>query len=125
MKLRTGDAFMPAPEYGRGLAGLSLNLLVRDMQKAILFQLEVLGTTVVYQDPDFAVLEWQGTQWMVHADHAYDKHPLLALAAGAEGRGAGIELRLHGCDPDRAEAQARRLGFYVLAPAVDKPHGLR
>ena len=31
----------------------------------------------------------------------------------------------YGVDPDRAEAAARRLGFTVLAPAADKPHGLR
>jgi hypothetical protein len=34
-------------------------------------------------------------------------------------------LRLHGCDPDAAEAAARRLGFAVLAKVQDKPHGLR
>jgi hypothetical protein len=125
MKLRTGDPFMPAPQYGRALSGLSINLLVRETDKAVLFQHEVLGAAVVYHDPDFAVLEWQGTQWMVHADHAYERHPIRGLIAGVAGRGAGLELRLHGCDPDRAEAQARRLGFIVLAPAVDKGHGLR
>lgn len=125
MKLRTADPFMPATEYGRALTGLSINLLVRDIEKALLFQREVLGTTVVYGDPDFAVLEWRGTQWMLHADHTYDKHPLQSRIASVDGRGAGAELRLHGCDPDQAEAAARRLGFYVLAPATDKPHGLR
>ena len=44
---------------------------------------------------------------------------------GVEGRGAGVELRLYGCDPDEAEARARQLGFTVLAGAMDKPHGLR
>jgi hypothetical protein len=34
-------------------------------------------------------------------------------------------LRLHGRDPDAAEAAARRLGYTVLASTVDKPHGLR
>jgi hypothetical protein len=34
-------------------------------------------------------------------------------------------LRLHGRDPDAAEAAARRLGFAVLAKTQDKPHGLR
>jgi hypothetical protein len=32
---------------------------------------------------------------------------------------------LHGRDPDEAESMARRLGFAVLAGAVNKPHGLR
>jgi hypothetical protein len=37
----------------------------------------------------------------------------------------GAELRLHGRDPDAAEAAAKRLGYTVLASATDKPHGLR
>ena len=32
---------------------------------------------------------------------------------------------LHGCDPDVAEASARRLGFTVISPATTKGHGLR
>ncbi len=37
----------------------------------------------------------------------------------------GTELRLHGRDPDAAEAAARALDLTVLASAMDKPHGLR
>lgn len=40
-------------------------------------------------------------------------------------RGSGMELRLHGCDPDRAEERATAAGYEVLASAADKPHGLR
>ena len=36
-----------------------------------------------------------------------------------------IEIRLHGIDPDTAEAKAHELGYTVLSGAVDKPHGLR
>lgn len=125
MKLRTGDPFMPADEYAHSLGGLSINLLVRNVDEALRFQRDVLGATVVYADPDFAVVRAYGSEWMVHADHAYDGHPIRGLLAGAEGRGAGIELRMHGCDPDKAEAAARALGYHVLAPAADKPHGLR
>ena len=56
VKLRTGDAWMPAPEYSRTLHGLSVNLLVRDIERALVFQREVLAAEVVYSDPDFAVL---------------------------------------------------------------------
>jgi len=35
------------------------------------------------------------------------------------------EIRLHGCDPDQAEARPRKRGDTVLAGTVDKPHGLR
>jgi len=48
--------WMAADEYGRSLAGFSFNLLVRSVPKAIAFQREVLGATVVYSDTDFAVL---------------------------------------------------------------------
>ncbi len=125
MKLRTGDPWMSAPDYSRSLAALTINLLVRDIEKALVFQREVLGATVVYSDPDFAVLRAGGAEWMLHADHTYQGHALEGLLAEVGQRGAGVELRLHGRNPDEAEAAARRLGFSVLTPATDKPHGLR
>ena len=62
---------------------------------------------------------------MFHADHAYRDNALSGIVAGLEARGAGVELRLYGCDPDVAESKARELGFTVLAGSIDKPHGLR
>ncbi len=125
MKLRDGEPWMAAAEYGKSLRGLGLNLLVRDVARAIRFQRAVLGAEVVYSDPDFAVLRACGGEWMLHADHAYLDHPMHGIAATAEGRGAGLELRLHGRDPDAATAAARKAGYTVLAAATDKPHGLR
>ncbi len=125
MKLRTGDPWMPAPDYGRSLRGLGLNLLTRDMVAALPFHREVLEAEVVYNDPDFAVLRRGDVEWMLHADHTYLDHPLHAHLALGQARGVGAELRLHGRDPDAAEAAACRLGFTVLATAQDKPHGLR
>jgi catechol 2,3-dioxygenase-like lactoylglutathione lyase family enzyme len=125
MKLRTGDPWMPAPDYGRALRGLTLNLLVRDIAAALPFHREVLGATVVYSDPDFAVCRYGEVEWMLHADHTYLEHPLHQHLASGQRRGIGAELRLHGCDPDAAEAAARRLGYTVLAGTVNKPHGLR
>ncbi len=125
MKRRTGDPWMPAADYGRTLRGLSVNLLVRDVERALGFQRHVLRATVVYADPDFAVVQGYGGEWMFHADHAYDAHPLRHALAGAATRGAGVELRLHGCDPDAASAAARALGFVVVAAPADTPHGLR
>lgn len=125
MKRRSGEPWMPARAYGRALTGLTVNLLVRDIGAALVFQRELLGVAVVYSDPDFAVLRGYGAEWMLHADHTYDHHPLSGVIACVEQRGAGIELRLHGCDPDAAEAAARRLGLTVLASASDKGHGLR
>jgi catechol 2,3-dioxygenase-like lactoylglutathione lyase family enzyme len=125
MKQRAGDAWMPADEYGPTLRGLTVNLLVEDIDKALVFQREVLAATVVYSDPDFAVLRGYGAEWMLHADHAYDRHPVRIAAYAAGQRGAGAELRLHGCDPDKAEAAAIACGFEVMASASNKPHGLR
>ncbi|MFQ5545090.1 MAG: hypothetical protein ACE5FE_03825 [Acidiferrobacterales bacterium] len=126
MKLRTGDAWMPADEYGRSLKGLTVNLLVRDIAEALVFQTKVLDTTVVYSDPDIAVVKGFGAEWMLHADHTYDEHAMQKIVANVDQRGTGLELRLHGCDPDQAETAARRLGFEVLAAATDKEaHGLR
>jgi len=125
MKRRKGEPWMPAPDYGRSLKGLTINLLVRDIQAALPFHTHVLGASVVYSDPDFAVLRRDDAEWMLHSDHTYDRHPLSASLKPDIARGIGTELRLHGCDPDRAEIKARELGFAVLARAEDKPHGLR
>lgn len=125
MKLRVGEPWMQAKDYGRSLRALSVNLLVRDIDAAVAFERQVLSASLVYADPDFAVLRACGAEWMLHADHTYDKHPMGRTVEGVPLRGVGIELRLHGCDPDAAETAARRLGFRVLSPAADKGHGLR
>ena len=125
VKKRIGDSWMPAPEYGRSLTGLGVNLLVREIDPAVVYQTEVLGAEIVYADPDFAVLKGYGSSWMLHADHTYSDHPLRGSLGPTEARGIGIELRLHGCDPDAAEARARACDGIVLAGAMDKPHGLR
>src|SRR5215813_13432571 len=112
--------WMSADEYGRSLCAFGVNLLVRNMEKAMAFQRAVPGATVVYSDADFAVLRRElpgGTaEWMLHADHTYGDNPLL---------GVGVELRLHGLDPDAAASAAHKLDYTVLATPADKPHGLR
>jgi catechol 2,3-dioxygenase-like lactoylglutathione lyase family enzyme len=125
MKLRTSEPWMSSSEYGRSLNALSINLLVHDIEAALRFQRQVLGASVVYSDPDFAVLQGYGAEWMLHADHTYQGHALESLFTGLRTRGAGVELRLHGCDPDEAEAAAQSLGYEVLVSATDKAHGLR
>lgn len=125
-----GDKFMSADEYGRGLKGLGINLLVRDIARSALFARTVLGAEIVYSDKDFAVLR-QGpagphqAEWMLHADGTYHSHPLPALMSDAPIRGLGVEIRLYHCDPDQAVAQAKAHHHHILAPAADKPHGLR
>ena len=77
MKKRTADPWMPAPAYARTLKGLGVNLLVRDIEASLPFHRQVLGAELVYADPDFAMLRGCGAEWMLHADHTYDKHPLF------------------------------------------------
>ena len=125
VKLRTGEPWMPAPDYGRSLSGLGINLLVRDIEAALPFQREVLDAEVVYSDADVAVLRHEGDEWMLHAHHTYDAHPWHPIITSDAPRGVGTELRLHGRDPDAAEAAARRFRFAILQTATDKPHGLR
>ncbi|MFO1069218.1 MAG: hypothetical protein U1E14_11910 [Geminicoccaceae bacterium] len=110
---------------GRRLRGLGINLLVRDVARAVAFQTTVLGATCIRADRDFALLRHGGAMWMLHADHSFAGHPLLALTGDGALRGAGVELRLYEADPDAYEARARAGGHTVLAAAADKPHGLR
>lgn len=117
---------MSPPAYGRTLrSGISVNLLVRSVEKSAAFAEQVLGATATYADPDFAVLRCCGAEWMLHADHTYLDNPLTGVIDGVEARGAGVEIRLYGLDPDRCEAAARAGGWTVLAGSLDKPHGLR
>ncbi len=125
MKKSTREPWMPAADYGRTLRGLTINLLVRDIDAALRFHREVLAAEVVYGDADFAVLRHGEAEWMLHADHTYRDHPLYGSLNARLARGIGAELRLHGRDPDAAEAAARKLGHTVLDGAADKPHGLR
>jgi len=118
---------MPADDYGRSLPKFSVNLLVRDVQTSLPFYRDVLGAKVHYADQDFAALNLAGAEFMLHADHAYDHHPLHKYIAGVEAnrRGLGAELRVMGVDPDAAEARAKSAGAKIVQPAADYPHGWR
>jgi len=116
---------MSGDAYGRTLPPLSVNLIVADVERSLRFHRDVLGTKIVYSDPDFAALRVGDVDFMLHADHAYDQHPWHdSLAAGLV-RGLGAELRLFGIDPDAVERRARERGATVLRPATDRAHGWR
>ena len=128
MKKRAPDQspWMSPPDFGRSLRpGLGISLLVRDVAAEVKFLETVLGATASYADADFAALKLNGSDFMVHADHTYRDNPVSGLVKGIEGRGAGVELRVYGSDPDQCEVLARRGGWTVLAGSMDKPHGLR
>jgi uncharacterized glyoxalase superfamily protein PhnB len=122
---RTGNAWMPADEYGRAMPRFSVNLLVRNLATSLSFYKDVLGATVRYGDADFAAVELHGVEFMLHADHTYDHHPLFARLQSEDKRGSGAELRVMGVDPDAVQARARAAGARILQPVADFPHGWR
>ena len=123
---RSKEPWMPAEDFGRSLPrGIGINLLVRDMAAELAFCRDCLGAMVLDSDEDFAAIELCGSVFMLHADHAYSHHPMSGIVAGGETRGAGVEIRVYGLDPDKAEARAEARGDHVLAGSLDKPHGLR
>jgi len=124
-KTRTGGAFMPADDYGRGMRGFSVNLLVRDVRASLKFYEQVLEATVRYADDDFAVLKLLDFEWMLHADHTYDHHPLYERLQAPGLRGTGAELRVLGIDPDALEQRARAAGATIIQTARNFPHGWR
>lgn len=123
---RTKEPWMPADDFGRSLPqGLGVNLLVREIAVMERFCREVLGAGTIYADEDFAAMEILGSVFMLHADHSYGDHEMASVVSDVDIRGAGIELRLYGADPDVIEARARQADMIVLSGAMDKPHGLR
>ncbi len=124
---RTGDPWIPASEFAKQLTGLSVNLLVRDVQASLPFFTEVLGLKSLYSDPDFAALEGpEASHIMLHADHTLDRFPgEVARLAERGKRGTGAEIRILGLDPDEVEARARQRGFTVNVPTQTFQHGWR
>jgi uncharacterized glyoxalase superfamily protein PhnB len=122
---RTGGAFMPADDYGRGMRPFSVNLLVRDMRPSLAFYERVLGATVRYADDDFAVLKLLDFEFMLHVDHTYDHHPLYERLKSPGVRGTGAELRVFGIDPDSLERRAREAGTTIIQTTRNFPHGWR
>lgn len=122
---RTGDAWISAGEYGRALPKFSVNLLVRDVPKSVSFYEQVMRAAVRYSNADFAALVLNGVNFMLHADHTYDHHPLHKRLQGPGKRGAGAELRVMGIDPDILQQRAEAAGAIILQPVADFPHGWR
>ena len=125
MKLRKTNPWKQACDYSKELNGLTVNLLVNNISKATDFITNVIEANIIYEDIDFAAIEGFGSKWCFHADHTYCKHPLIGLINKKNKRGDGIELRLLGCNPDKAEMRALKHGFKVISKTQDKPHGLR
>lgn len=117
---------VPAAEFGHALRAISVNLLCRDVRREVAFLTEVFGMQAHRVSSDFAILLHAGLPMQLHSDMAYRTHPLPGLLPEAGARGAGVEIRLHEADPDRAAEQAVAAGGVVLQAPTDKAgHGLR
>src|SRR5207249_7357159 len=60
MKERMTTPWMSAADYGRTLAGLSVNLIVREVARSVPFYADVLGLRLLHSDADFAAFEGDG-----------------------------------------------------------------
>lgn len=116
-----------APVFGKSLTGISVNLLVRDVLAEVAFLTAVFGLTAHQASKDFAILLHGGVPFQLHSDGTFARHPLFGLLPESGPRGAGIELRLHGIDPDLAAGRAAEMAEAVVlsAPRDYPAHGLR
>ncbi len=116
-----------APDFGRSLRGLGVNLLCRDVTGMAAFMERVFGLGVHRLSRDFAIVRHDGSMFQLHADATYARHPLHDHLPETPPRGAGAQFYLFGIDPDAAcsRADADAAGGMVIEPPADKPHGLR
>jgi len=118
---------VPAAEFGAAMQGISLNLLTRDVRGEAAFLAGVFGCAVHRLSDDYAIVLHAGMVMQLHSDGTFAAHALHALLPEAGPRGAGVEIRLHGADPDLACVRAADFAAaMVLAAPRDKAgHGLR
>ena len=116
-----------AQAFGQSLRGLSVNLLCRDVLGQVAFLTGVFGLVAHRVSREFAIVVHGDQPFQLHSDGTFASHPLHALLPESGPRGAGIELRLHGVDPDAAASCTR---IFAAAMALQLPtdklgHGLR
>ena len=118
---------VPAAEFGAALNGVTLNLLTRDVRGEAAFLAGVFGCAVHRISDDYAIVLHDGIVMQLHSDRTFAAHPLYGLLPEAGPRGAGIEIRLHGIDPDVACAKAIKFtnALVLAAPQNKSGHGLR
>lgn len=114
-----------AEDFGAGLKGLGVNILVRDVQRQVAFLETVFEMKAHRVSADFAIMIYGDHLFQIHSDGTYHSNPLLGLLPEQPPRGAGIELRLYESDPDVVAERAEAAGGMILQAPSDKPHGLR
>jgi len=67
-------------------------LLVSDFEKSLIFYVEILGFSIMFQrtDPNFAYLEIDGAQLMIEEDH--ETAWRVAEIEGPRGRGINLQI---------------------------------
>lgn len=116
---------MDADSFGRGLKGIGLNLLVRDVAAEVAFLRSVFGMQAFQPTADFAIMAYGEQVFQLHSDGTYHSNPLLGMLPENPPRGGGIEIRLYDTDPEDAVARAEAHGGTILQEPTNKPHGLR
>jgi predicted enzyme related to lactoylglutathione lyase len=114
-----------AAEFGAGLRGIGLNLLVRDVSAQVAFLETVFGMSAHQSTTDFAIMVYGAQVFQLHCDGTYHSNPLLGLLPENPPRGGGIEIRLYDTDPEEACARTEAAGGTILQMPKNKPHGLR
>ena len=114
-----------AEDFGAGLRGIGLNLLVRDVAREVAFLETVFGMKAFQPTDDFAIMTYEEQVFQLHSDGTYHANPLLGLLPENPPRGGGIEIRLYDSDPEAVCAVAEAAGGTILQKPTDKPHGLR
>ena len=114
-----------ADSFGRSLRGIGLNLLVHNVPCSVAFLRQVFDAEIFQPTDDFSIVSIGGSILQLHADHTYHSHLLPSLLPEIGPRGGEIEIRLYEVDPDISVDKAAAAGATILAPAADKPHGLR
>ena len=114
-----------ADGFGRGLRGIGLNLLVRDVAVEVAILQDVFGMRAHQPTADFAIMSYGKQVFQLHSDGTYHSNLLLGLLPENPPRGGGIEIRLYDTDPEDACARAEAAGGTILQEPTDKPHGLR
>ena len=88
---------VPAPEFGRSLGAISVNLLVRDVLAEVAFPIGAFNMQANRASGGFAIV--------LHADHTFGAYPLLSRRPSDAPRGGGIELRPHESRPQPSSLQ--------------------
>ena len=68
-----------AAEFGAGLRGMGLNLLVRDVGAQVAFLETFIGVKAFQPTADFAIMTYGGQVFQLHSDGTYHANPLLGL----------------------------------------------